>query len=93
MLSRFPVGKKNRMGVGCVRRWKIDGVLKSSGEARDETPRNVGFHRGCPNLIFNGGESCGVLRWQSEDLRQSGEWHYTGFGTSSSGRPLSLFAR
>ena len=37
------------------------------------------------NLIFNGGESCGILRWRSEDLRQPGEWYYTGFGTSSSG--------
>jgi hypothetical protein len=36
------------------------------------------------NLIFNDGESCGILRWQIEDLRQPGDWHYTGIGTSSS---------
>jgi Right handed beta helix region len=35
------------------------------------------------NLIFNGGESCGNLRWQIEDLLHPGEWHYTGIGLSS----------
>lgn len=37
------------------------------------------------NLIFNGGESCGVLRWQVEDLANPGEWHYTGIGATSGG--------
>jgi len=37
------------------------------------------------NLIFNGGECCGNLRWHIEDLRQPGEWHYTGIGRSSAG--------
>jgi len=32
------------------------------------------------NLIFNGGEFCGNLRWQIEDLQQPGEWHFTGIG-------------
>ena len=36
------------------------------------------------NLIFNDGESCGILRWKIDDLRQPGEWHYTGIGESSS---------
>jgi len=35
------------------------------------------------NLIFNDGECCGNLRWRIEDLQQSGEWYYTGIGTSS----------
>ena len=35
------------------------------------------------NLIFNNGESCGNLRWQVEDLRLPGEWHYTGIGRST----------
>ena len=37
------------------------------------------------NLIFNGGEFCGNLRWKIEDLRQPGEWHYTGFGNQQQG--------
>lgn len=37
------------------------------------------------NLIFDHGASCGVLRWQSEDLRLPGEWHYTGFGKQHQG--------
>ena len=36
------------------------------------------------NLIFNDGQSCGILRWRIEDLRQPGDWHYTGIGASSS---------
>ena len=35
------------------------------------------------NLIFNGGQSCGNLRWQFADLCQPGEWYYTGIGLSS----------
>lgn len=35
------------------------------------------------NLIFNDGESCGILRWETEDLRLPGEWHYTGIGATS----------
>ena len=37
------------------------------------------------NLIFNGGESCGILRWRMEDLRQPGDWHYTAFGSQHQG--------
>ena len=37
------------------------------------------------NLVFNNGASCGILRWQSEDLRQPGDWHYTGFGKQQQG--------
>ena len=36
------------------------------------------------NLIFNGGESCGNLRWSLEELRHAGEWHFTGIGMSTS---------
>ncbi len=32
------------------------------------------------NLVFNGGESCGDLRWDVADLREAGQWHYTGIG-------------
>ena len=38
------------------------------------------------NLIFNGGESCGNLRWRIEDLKLPGEWYYTGIGKSSAGK-------
>ncbi len=37
------------------------------------------------NLIFNNGASCGILRWEPEDLRQPGDWHYTGFGKQQEG--------
>jgi hypothetical protein len=37
------------------------------------------------NLVFNDGASCGHLRWRLEDLRQPGEWHYTGIGATSAG--------
>jgi hypothetical protein len=36
------------------------------------------------NLIFNDGQSCGILRWRIDDLHEPGDWHYTGFGESSS---------
>ncbi|MDD4061858.1 MAG: right-handed parallel beta-helix repeat-containing protein [Kiritimatiellae bacterium] len=35
------------------------------------------------NLIFNGGESCGNLRWSLADLKQQGEWYFTGIGVCS----------
>ena len=34
------------------------------------------------NLIFNDGQSCGILRWQIEDLRKPGDWHYTGISAT-----------
>ncbi len=37
------------------------------------------------NLIFNGGESCGNLRWDIAALKQPGEWHYTGNSTGDEG--------
>lgn len=37
------------------------------------------------NLIFNGGESCGILRWELEDLAGPGDWHYTAFGAQDQG--------
>jgi hypothetical protein len=37
------------------------------------------------NLIFNDGEHCGILRWRIEDLKQTGEWHFTGIGMSTGG--------
>jgi len=37
------------------------------------------------NLVFNGGQCCGVLRWTLDDLRRPGEWHYTGFGRQHQG--------
>jgi hypothetical protein len=44
------------------------------------------------NLVFNDGQSCGVLRWQIEDLRQPGEWHYTGLGKQQGGDLLYLYS-
>jgi len=35
------------------------------------------------NLVFNGDESCGYLRWQLTDLKHQGEWYYTALGASS----------
>ena len=37
------------------------------------------------NLVFNNGQHCGILRWRIEDLRQPGDWHYTGFGRQTRG--------
>lgn len=37
------------------------------------------------NVIFNDGDSCGILRWTIDDLREPGDWHYTGFGASADG--------
>ncbi|NLH15623.1 MAG: right-handed parallel beta-helix repeat-containing protein [Phycisphaerae bacterium] len=42
------------------------------------------------NLVFNGGRSCGILRWRIEDLQRPGEWHYTGLGTQRGGGDLYL---
>ncbi len=36
------------------------------------------------NLIFNGGQSCGILRWSVDELREPGDWHYTGIGAHGS---------
>jgi hypothetical protein len=46
---------------------------------RDALPSEV-----C-NLVFNEGESCGILRWTPEDLRLPGDWHYTRIGATSAG--------
>lgn len=32
------------------------------------------------NLVFNDGASCGTLRWTLEEVREPGDWHYTGIG-------------
>lgn len=42
------------------------------------------------NLIFNDGQCCGNLRWQIEDLRRPGDWHYTGLGKQQGGDRLYL---
>jgi hypothetical protein len=44
------------------------------------------------NLVFNNGHSCGTLRWRIEDLRQPGDWHYTGFGKQRGGDILYLYS-
>ncbi len=41
------------------------------------------LHSEVCNLVFNQGESCGILRWTPDDLRQRGDWHYTAIGRSS----------
>lgn len=38
------------------------------------------------NLIFNGGESCGILAWEKEDLNEQGKWHDTRIGDEVAGR-------
>lgn len=35
------------------------------------------------NLIFNGGQCCGNLRWLASDLSGQGQWHYTHIGLSN----------
>ncbi len=35
------------------------------------------------NLVFNGSESCGYLRWQLADLKNQGEWYYTALGAGA----------
>lgn len=44
------------------------------------------------NLVFNGGEYCGNLRWLIKDLRRPGEWHYTGLGKQQRGDHLYLYS-
>ncbi len=34
------------------------------------------------SLVFNGGQSFGIFRWQMTDLKEQGEWHYTAIGAS-----------
>lgn len=38
------------------------------------------------NLIFNDGESCGILAWEKEDLNAQGKWHDTRIGDEVAGR-------
>jgi hypothetical protein len=51
------------------------------------------------NLVFDGGRSCGNLRWRIEDLKNAGEWFYTGIGENSganrpgAGGDLFLFSQ
>lgn len=40
------------------------------------------------NLIFNGGEACGVLAWEYTDLDAQGKWHYTHMGFDCPGRTI-----
>lgn len=35
------------------------------------------------SLIFNGGESFGIFRWQVTDLKRQGDWHYTAAGAAA----------
>ncbi len=37
------------------------------------------------NLVFNGGERCGNLRWAANALKEPGEWHYTGNASGDRG--------
>lgn len=37
------------------------------------------------NLVFNCGGSCGILRWELDDLRSPGDWYYSGFGKQQQG--------
>ena len=42
------------------------------------------------NLIFNGGESCGILAWEESGLNAQGKWHDTRIGLHSRavGKPV-----
>jgi hypothetical protein len=62
-----PLGEPDRWVEEHPSLWRYTGTLPSEA---------------C-NLIFNDGESCGILRWRIEDVRQPGEWHYTGIGMHS----------
>lgn len=61
--------------------------VNSEEEWREERPSVWRFQGVFPsevcNLIFDGGEGCGHLRWQLEDLKHQGEWHYTQWGQNS----------
>ncbi|MBR4889451.1 MAG: right-handed parallel beta-helix repeat-containing protein [Clostridia bacterium] len=71
----------------------------------EETAENIWrWNRVLPtepgNVIFNGGESFGALRWELEDLREPGDWFDTGFGkrwrkgeTGRTEEHLYLFSR
>ena len=55
-------------------------------EERPQLWRYVGkFSSKVCNLVFNGGESCGNLRWDIATLKQPGEWYYTGNSTGDNG--------
>lgn len=65
------------VAVGDPNKWEEDRPLiwRYKGEF---------FSKVC-NLVFNGGESCGNLRWQVGDLKNQGEWYYTGNVTGDAG--------
>ncbi len=42
------------------------------------------------NLVFDGGLSCGNMRWNLIELKQQGEWHYSGNSTGDAGGGQSL---
>ena len=54
------------------------------------------------NLVFNDGASCGTLRWSLAEVREPGDWYYSGIGDTcaaegndshvSGGKTLYLFA-
>ncbi|MEI6971351.1 MAG: hypothetical protein WCL44_07500, partial [bacterium] len=60
-------------------------------EVRPQIWRHSGpFTSEVCNLVFNGGEACGTLRWVIEDLRDHGDWHYTGIGATSGGESSGI---
>lgn len=46
------------------------------------------FENDVCNIIFDGGESCGILAWEYEDLDKTGKWHYTHMGYDRPGEKL-----
>lgn len=40
------------------------------------------------NIIFNGGESCGTLRWTAEELMEQGDWNDNRFGSAKAKREV-----
>ncbi|MBQ1258220.1 MAG: hypothetical protein IIX93_13235 [Clostridia bacterium] len=43
------------------------------------------------NLIFSGGESCGILAWEEENLDAQGKWHDTRIGQHEAARENSEY--
>ena len=41
------------------------------------------------NIIFNGGKSCGNMRWEYDELQNAGEWYDAGAGDTAAGKEYS----
>lgn len=41
------------------------------------------------NIIFDGGKSCGNMRWEYDELQNAGEWYDAGAGDTAAGKEYS----